>query len=438
MRMSTSFCRLSTAQPAVRMALSEQEKQWLEENREEIMENLNPKETIRRLRKISDVLDARDEDDVMLRHHTPRDQTGALLDLLRSRSREALKAFRPVVTSLHPQLASRLWPDGYCLLWLCPSAHHAAMAAHLLERFTNTKLLPPQDGPEFLVRRSLGGAFGYEDALLTLVFPLKPERFPDILSEALLEAANLVVMTGSCEALVAGLPVGQPVVPLSVGEGEAAIVCGAAQTVREQRMTLGTRLKDAVWRTELLKKLHKQNGYMNYCSAWLARLHYELATEQRSQWMERQRLSREDIGSCCQIPEWASGELSRHVLKERRSWRVNPDSPLGITPDPAITARISQKLHSFPSPVKDTLPTDHVLFNTLSTEAGDKEDISSQDAAAFYRACSTQLSADTEWLACLCLCHDPHSDSQELPAHTAISTAAEIVKIFMSRKRHIS
>ena len=420
------------------MALSEKEKWWLEEHREEIVEYLAPRETVKKLRnQFPELFDGRDVDDIILKHVTPREQSEALLDLLRSRPREALQAFRHVLSSLTPHLASQLWPVTRRLLWLCPSPAHAAVVVHLLKRFTRTEFVEPQDGgPVWLLRRSSGGALGAEGALLTLAFPHRPGMFHEMLPDVLREKADIVVMTGSCEALVPGLSAGQAVVPLSLGEGGSTTVCRAAERVRDHQNTLRTRLEQAPWKKDV-HQMYTDSSYMDYCSVWLARLYVEMTDPSggNSGWVESQGVVRlEGGGVACRIPEWGSGELARHLLGERRTWRVDPTSPLGIAPTPAITSRITQKIHnfdSFPSRLETTPPCVPV-FNPLSTGTGKDGEISSPEAAQFFKTCSAKLPADSQWLACLSLCHDIHSDNLELSTHTAVTMAIEVLQMLMS------
>lgn len=415
------------------MALKEGEKWWLEEHREELTEHVNARETIARLRTLSpELFDSQDEDDILLRHQTPREQTGALLDLLTTRAREGLNAFRQVVSIFQPSLASLLWPVSYQVLWLCPSPQHAAVTAHLLKRFTNTEFLSSQEeGPGYLSRRSYGGAFGNDGTLVKLVFPTRPEHFPQMLRDTCseMEQSNLVILTGCCEARGPGLPAGQVVVPLSAGEEGQRVSCRAAGRVRDLQVTLETRLRNAVWREEHAE-LYRRHAYLDYCSAWLERLYVEMTRASHSTWMETQGVAEDERGGVvCRIPEWGTGELANYVLTERRSWNVDHTSPLGISPRPDLVSHTSEKISrfdSFPSPMSPTPPSAPV-FNPLST-GGDG--VESPPASQFFTACSSQLS--TAWLACLAVCHHSHYDNPHLSAHTAVTMAMEIVQIFVS------
>ena len=422
------------------MALSEKEKWWLEEQREEILDNLRPRETFRQLLILfPDLFDSQDEDNIFLKSQTPREQSGALLDLLKTRPREALQAFRRVVSTLSPSLGALLWPVSLRLLWLCRSPRHAAMVVHLLKTFASTEFLDTEEGgPCFLVRRSSGGALGDEGALLTLAFPTTPEQFPQMLQEvcAQREKTDLVVLTGSCEALVPGLPAGKAVVPLSSRERDSTVSCRAAERVRHLQTTLQVRLEEgAAWQRDH-RKLYSRHTYLDYCSAWLARLCVEVTQTERSAWMERHGVARKRGGGvACRVPEWETGELARHVLRERRSWSVDHASPLGVSPNPSLLSRVSERIASFdgfPSPVEPSPPAGPG-FNPLTTVGG--EGVSSPNASLFFKTCSAQLPTDCDWLACLAVCHDVFSDSWELAAHTSVTMAMEVVQMLMAISR---
>ena len=418
------------------MALSEKEKWWLEEHLEELTEHLDPRETITRLRTLfPDLFDSKDEDEILLRHVTPLEQTGALVNLLKTRPTEALQAFHQVLSICQPSLASLLWPVSYSILWLCPSPQHAAMAAYLLKTFTDTDFLPPrQGGPGHLLRSSCGSGFGKEGTLVTLAFPSRPEHFPEMVSEMFkqTEQANLVILTGSCEPLGPGVSPGHAVVPLSAGDGEETVACSTALRVRDLQGRLEARLVNAVWLKEQ-SNVYSRCAYLDYCSAWLTRLYVEMtAGTKSSDWMERQGVTREQRGGvACPFPEWEMGELARHVLTRGRGWNVDHTSPLGISPNPELVSRVREKVGrygSFPSPINPIPPTTP-LFNPLSTTS---DGVSSSYASHFFKTCSAQLATGTDWLACLGACHDTTSDTPELSTHTSVTMAMEIVQMLMS------
>ena len=414
-----------------KMALTEKEKWWLEEHLEELVEHLDPRETITRLRTLfPDSFDSQDADNVLLKHQTPLEQTGALVNILKTRPREALQAFYQVVSIYQPSLASLLWPVSYSVHWLTPSPWHAAVVVYLLNTFTNTRFLPSQDGgPGFLVRRSFGGAFGKVGVSLTLAFPSKPDNFPSMVRETC-KQANFVILTGSCESLGPRLSAGGAVVPLSATDSQGTVFCRAAQRVRDLQATLEGRVRRATW-LEGHRKLYSQRAYLDYWSAWLGRLYVEMNREEGSKWMERQGVAKDGGGVASRVQEWETGELARHVLSGGRGWNVNHTSPLGISPNPELVTRVLEKVDrsdTFPSPI-DQSPPSTPVFNPLSTSS---DGISSPNASLFFRTCSSQLATGTDWLACLGLCYDMTFDTPELSAHTSVTMAIEIVQMLMS------
>lgn len=425
------------------MALREEEKWWIEERLEEIVQHLKPRETIMRLReRFPNIVDEEDVDNVLLKYKTPREQTIAVVDLLKTRPREGLVAFREVISVTSPALGSLLWPAGYRILWFSPTPRDAAMVVHLLQQYSDISFHPVEDGGlGHLVRRSSGGVFGDDSALLTLAFPTRPELFQQMLKEMCREEKkiDLVILTSHCEAMGTEIPAGQSVVPHSFKDGETTISCRTAERIKHLQTTLNGRVKEAIWQTERTKMYDKE-AYMNYCSVWLARLYIELNRSrergQRSDWIERQGIKvKEKGGMVCQIPEWETGELAGYVLNQRRTWHIDSTSQLGIAPNPTLLTHVTQKIdkfNSFPTPPQSTPPSG-VVFNPLTTGG---EGVLSMEANQFFQTCSTELaSEDTEWLASLAVCYDHTSDTLHLSSHTSVTMAMDIVHMLMDIRK---
>lgn len=430
------------------MALSEEDKMWLMRQEETIVQHLDPERTMKLLRKMfPDEFDSRDVEDILVKYHTSHDRTEALLLLLHTRPVEALKAFRTVITILHPSLAAILQPVRYRVLWVCPSAKHAAMAVHLLKQYTSTDFILPEDGGlQYMIRRSIGSAFGDEQTLIKLVFPVRPEMFQQMLDEVVKKdmGTNLVIMTGVCESRVPSLTMGQVVIPSCVHDSN--LQCPGAERVRNLEKTLRERLKKATWH-EKHDQFYSEHTYIDYCAAWLGRLHFELTNTSRGQssiWLDRQGFREGGLGNevnrsilAHRLPLWETGRLARHVLQERRTWRIDHTSPLGLTPKPDTANNISERIRQceiFPGLPGAQAPSAPV-FNSLSSPGGGRGshgDVTDSSTCQFYKACSNHLGAGTEWLACLCVCYDATTDSHELTSFTAVTMAMEIVQMFMS------
>lgn len=422
----------------------EEARRWLNENEEAIVENLDPKKAVQQLmRACLEDFSERDKDDVLLNYRTPRERTEKLVDILRTRALEALEAFREIIITQQPQLAEILQPVRYQVTWLCPSAKHAAMAVHLLESYSETRFLAAEDGgTEFLVRRS-SGAFGQSDTQVKLVFPVRPELFSHMLAETVMsrECAQLVVLTGACETLKSGIPPGQAVIPLSSSGGRSSVRCPTAHWARDHRGELTGRLKGASWMTEL-SCLYRDNAYLDYCAAWLGRLYVELvAVEkgQRSSWLEQLGWREGGVEGNSALmshllPDWDTGHLARHVLRERGTWRCDPSSPLGLAPTQPLLARLLQRksdFNGFPSLIGQRAPHGPT-FHSLSASGDGGGDVTDTPTHQFYRACSDHLTPDTDWLACLTVSHDAASDSHQLTACTAVTMAMEVALMRLS------
>ena len=420
----------------------EELKDWLVAHTDEIVEHLDPEQAVLRLRAICpDGFDAEDKDKVLLEQATPRERSEALLRLLLRRAHETREAFLQIIRTLHPHLAAVLWPVQYRVLWLCPSARHAAMVVHTLKQFTGTAFLPAEEGgPNFLVRRSSGSTFGKKDTLVKLVFPTKPEFFSEVLEEVVEdteeERVHLAVLTGVCEALDPCMTTGQAVIPASASGAGGTVLCRTADRVRDQREMLGERIDNASWLPHLTE-LYKKYAYMDYQAVWLARLYVELmsvARGERSSWLERFGWEEGGMGSesnrgilVRNLPDWGNGRLARYVLKEKRTWKTDPSSPLGLAPRAAVLSHVSERGDSFPSVIEPHAPS-RPIFNPLS-DPGCGGDVTDADTHRFYKLCSGNLQLDSAWLACKCVCHDTTSASHELTAFTAVTMAMEVVQL---------
>ena len=425
------------------MASEEDDREWLEVHEEAIIEQLDPARALPLLRhECPNGLDSRDEDDILLKHVTPRERTEALLAVLHERTPEAREALRRVIFRLHPHLARVIQPVRYQVLWLTPSPQHAAVVVHVLETYAESKFSPVEEvAPECLVR--WGFVFGEKDVLVKLVFPVKPELFSDMLAEAVRERreerVNLALLTGSCDAVSPEATIGQALIPTSASKGGCLVGCLTAERVKGRRESLRQRLGEASWRSEL-RELYKRHAYMDYCAVCLGRLYADLqcrAGGERSQWLEmfgwgEGGVQNESNRAClsAKLPEWETGRLANCVLREKRTWRVDASSPLGLAPREDLLSRISEKkgwYDHFPALIEGSAPSGPV-FSPLSTpgEGGVAMDTNTQE---FYEACSQRLGPETAWLACVCVCNDSASASHELTAFTSVTMAMEVVQL---------
>ena len=418
---------------------------WLTEHEEAIIELLDPEKAVERLRReCPDDFSQRDRDDVLLGYQTPRDRTEKLVDILRTRAPEALEVFREVIITHHPQLAAIIQPVNYRILWLCPTAEHAAMASFVLESYSETRLLGVEEGgPDSLVCRSSGLAFGRNDVLVKLVFPVRPELFPVMLSETVnrRERVELVLLTGGCEALRPDIPAGAAVLPSSAREGEHSVSCPTAVWVRDHKAELQREIERASWKTGH-SRIYRETAYMDYYAAWLGRLYIELTGVQRGQrsswlgqvgWREGGVDRNSDLMSRL-LPDWDTGRLAQHLLREKRTWRCDPSSPLGMAPTESLLSRLHQRrtqLETFPSVIGQCAPSDPTFRSLSAPEEGG--DVTDTHTHQFYRACSEQLLPNAQWLSCVCVCHDTASDSHKLTSFTAVTMAMEVVQMLLKR-----
>lgn len=427
------------------MASNVEGKEWLENYTDYIVKCLNPVKVVRGLRKMCpDGFDARDKDEILLKYHTPRERSEALLELLLKRTPEAREAFRQIIMTVHPHLGTIIQPVQFCVLWLSPSAVHAAMVVYVLERFAKTEFFSVEEGgPGFLARS--GFAFGRKDVLIKLVFPVKPELFSDVLAETVQERRGermcLAVLTGVCDALVPGVAVGQAVIPTSASEGGHLVHCHTAERLKGLQAGMQERLDNALWQSDLTE-LYKKYAYMDYYAACLGRLYAELMCAvggHRSVWLEQFGWGKGGVESernrtclAMKLPDWDTGQLAKHVLKERQTWKTNPSSPLGLAPKEALLSRIKERkgwYDEFPSVIGAHAPSGPV-FNPLSAPGGDG-DVTDTNTHMFYEACFRHLGPQTAWLACECVCHDAGSSSHELTAFTAVTMAMEVVQLLI-------
>ena len=414
-------------------------KQWLNDHEEALVEQLDPEEMVRGLRTMCPTyFDQRDRDDVLLKYSTPRERTEKLVDILRTRTPEVLEAFQQLITTLYPDLASTVQPVSYHILWLCPSARHAAMVVHILELYSGTQFLQVEEGgPDHLIRRSSGRALGVTGASVKLVFPIRPELFPRMLAETVRtrDRVDLAILTGHCEALGPRVPVGQAVIPASSSERGTTIPCPTAEKLQREKVGF----EGASWAPEQAR-LYMKHAYMDYCAVWLGRLYVELtstARGQRSGWLERLGWEEEGglqnernvslLARC--LPEWGTGQLARNLLRERRTWQRDINSPLGLAPKEALSSCLCEKkkhFNGFPAVIGSHAPSG-LVFNPISPPGGGG-DVTDDNTHQFYQTCHNSLRSDADWLACLSVCHDILTDCHELTAFTAITMAMEVAR----------
>lgn len=418
-------------------------KELLQTHAEDIVELLDPVKAVLMLRMMCPEGFDKTDQETVLGHVTSRERSDALLGILHTRPPEVSEALLQIIMMSNPRLAAKIQPVRCCVLWVCQSAQHAAMAVHVLETFSKTKFLPVQNrGSNFLVRR--GYAFGKEDVLIKVVFPVKPEFFSDMLSGTVQqsdeEKIHLALLTGVCDAMVSPVSVGQAVIPPSSKDGGSVVYCRTADRVKNVMENLRERISRARWLSRLTQPgPYRESAYLDYCAACLGRLHVELCSRIWSEWLTRfgwqegEDAQSERNRACLstQFPDWESGKLARYVLRERQTWRTDPASPLGLAPKEGPLSRVIERkcwYDEFPSPIEHT--PSGPIFNPLSTPGcgGDVTDINTHK---FYEACS-RLEPKIPWFACLCVCHDAVSSSHEHTVFTAVTMAMEVVQLIIS------
>lgn len=424
-------------------------KEWLRTNREALVEHLQPRRTVAALVAVDpEGLDALDMENIFQKHTTSRDQSEALLDILATRGEEFCEAFRRVIQMTSPHLAAIVDPLRYQILWLAPTPQHAAMVVHVLERYAHAKFLPVEEGLECLVRR--GAVFGERDVQVRLVFPVRTEAFPRVVSEVVQGSVDMAVLTGACDSLSDAASAGRVLVPTTACSEGQAVSCPGARRVDMLQGTLQGRLQRAEWQSGELRQLYRRHAYMDHQAVLLARLYLELqhvGRGEESAWLaghgwvreeEEEGVWREGKRAMLSrlLPDWGTGRLASTLLRERKTWSVDTASPLGMAPGQDLLARVRERVDwcdQFPRVIASEAPT-APLFGSISHPGGDGL-ATDTDTYQFYQVCSSRLGQDRPWLACKCVCHDMESGSQELSAFSSVAMAMEIVQLLRTRNQ---
>ena len=462
-------------------------KEWLRENYETFLQYLDPRRAVAALRSVDpEGLDPLDLENIFQKHTTPREQTEMLLNILPTRGPEFCEAFRRVVQMTNARLASIVAPVRYRILWVAPSARHAALVAHTLQKYAQASFLPAQEREGYLVRN--GTVFGEKDAQVSLAFPTKSGSVSALLGEAVERNVNFALLTGVSE-LLAPPTVHTPATPsadriLVVTEASSPahphpVRCPTAQRAQDHLLQrcLQERLKRAEWACASLRETHRQRTLRAAQAGFLARLWVELQCVWRgeeSTWLSAVGWEREGVrseegvrrdgegvrgerkgavgeGDSAKVesegvigvigernrallgrllPDWPTGELARWLLKQR-SWHVDSASPLGLSPtEQALKAAQRERDTQQFSRSPDTELHFDPVFGCVSPPGGPGV-ASDPDTFLFYQSCSRRLGEGGLWLACRYLRSTNHGE--DLGEFLAVAVAMEVIQLLRTR-----
>lgn len=314
---------------------------------------------------------------------TTREQNETLISILLRRN--AVKTFTVLVDTLwrvSPRLANQLQEVQSTIVWFASSPLHAAAIADTLEKHARVKLGAVQCEACYLCRTSRGRVFDRNDVRLWLVFPAKladrkttPTLVSDMVGSALSRIwprATLAVMSGACDSVPGRVVPGQPVFvtgamkPRSSSDGTSGDTSDTvgpttadSEAVRHTFQQVEQAQSQPPWFVEV-NHSHLEPSSLQYQSHWLARLYSEIRRvkdEEKSQWLESidwdvanpalNKRHRSILNS--KLPDWKNGRLVSVLLGNENLWRVDPTSPLGVSPSAVLLDRIDSDLRSDPN-----------------------------------------------------------------------------------------
>lgn len=443
-------------------------KQILTEQTDALVEGMTPIPVLEQLQRRK-VFDRSDREEV-LAVTTTKGKNDKIVDLLvRGRGEEGFVGFVASLRELHyTQLAELLVPVRYRILWCSSAASHAAVVVHMLETHANAEFqaVEVEEGLNCLSRR--GVVFDGEDIYtvveIHLVFPIDDKCVSGAMESAFSSVcpqADIVVMSGVCERIGEEVRGGDLILANEAIEKATNSQIKRSGPNPKFVETLCRHLQQLFahnppsWVADVSSLLAEHNT-LQYETLWLARLHSELlrlrSGQKDSPWLaaigwdqaQSSLLNRQNQEVLAKyLHDWESGKLVSLLLKAatKKTWCVDPSSPLGITPPACLVAAVEGHVatdSAFPVAVEQHPPSLVPRVGIVSSFVPKERETPctplavDKDCYQFYIHCQEKLGMDKPWFLCKGVAYEGTNDA----ACTISSTCVlmEAVKLFLEQQ----